>query len=102
MSALLAGIVIFLPVFALASFTGGFASAVAAGGREDHSILKNAVIGFIGWFAASVLWSLVTGEWPRELSSGLLILTFVCSIAVAWLWDRHHSRTTGSADLVAD
>jgi hypothetical protein len=37
MGALLAVIVLVLPVFVLASFTGGFASAVAAGGREDHS-----------------------------------------------------------------
>ena len=102
MGALLAGIVIVLPVFALASITGGFASAVAAGGREDHSLLTNAVIGFSGWLAASTLWSLVMGAWPRELSGGLLILIFVCSVAVAWLWDRHHSRTSGSADLVAD
>jgi hypothetical protein len=93
MGALLTVTVLVLPVFALASFTGGFASALAAGGREDHSLLTNAAIGFVGWLAASTIWSLGTGKWPSELHSGLLLLTFACSVLAAWLWDRHRSRT---------
>lgn len=70
--------------FVLASFTGGFASAIAGGGREDHSLLENAVIGFFGWLLASVIWTVATGSWPDELTVGLLALTVVCSFMIAY------------------
>jgi MFS superfamily sulfate permease-like transporter len=91
MSGLIPLMVMVVPVFVLASFTGGIASAIAAGGREEHSIFTNAGIGFLGWLAASTVWALFAGAWPTELHAGLLLLTFGCSIGVARLWDRHHS-----------
>jgi len=77
--------------FVLASFTGGLASAIAAGGREDNSLGTNALIGFLGWLLACSIWSLATGSWPEEATFGLLVLTLVCSVVVARIRD-HRQR----------
>ena len=79
--------------FLLASFTGGVASAIAAGGREDNSIFTNAAVGFLGWLAAGVIWTQAHGTWPDEMTPGLLLLTFGCSLVIAmfpeWRGRRH-------------
>jgi hypothetical protein len=80
--------------FVLASFTGGFASAIAAGGRENHSLLANAGIGLVGWLAASAIWAAVNGSWPEELTGELLVLTFVCSVVFAWMLVRRERART--------
>jgi len=87
------GIVIFAVLFVggvvlLAGFTGGVASAIVEGGREDNSLLTNAFIGFVGWLIAGFIWAQMYGAWPEELSIGFLLLTFACSIGVAWFRAR--------------
>lgn len=75
----------FLFVFA---FTGGLASAIAAGGREDHPLWQNAVIGFVGWSGAMLVWRAVTGDVPEEFQLGMALLALAISIVVARSWDR--------------
>lgn len=79
-------------VVLLAGFTGGVASAIVEGGREDNSLLTNVLIGFVGWLIAGFLWSQIYGAWPEELSIGFLLLTLACSIGVAWLRTRRSRR----------
>jgi peptidoglycan/LPS O-acetylase OafA/YrhL len=77
-----------IPAFALASFTGGFAGAIAAGGREDRSHAQNAVIGFLAWLIANAL----VGGWGEEPTARLLVLTLVAAVIIAWLDDHRKSR----------
>ena len=81
--------------FVLASFTGGFVSAVAGGGREDNSLLENAAIGFLGWLLASAIWAVSTGSWPEELTPELLALTVACAFVVALVQVRRRRRRAG-------
>ncbi|MFZ0013323.1 MAG: hypothetical protein WAL25_04325 [Acidimicrobiia bacterium] len=80
-----------IPAFAIASFTGGFAGAIAAGGQEDRSLVQNAVIGFMAWLIANAL----VGEWS-EPTARLLVLTFVLAVIIAWLDDRRQARRGAS------
>lgn len=78
--------------FLLAAFTGGFASAIVGGGREDNSIFTNACIGFLGWLMASFILAQTHGAWPEEMTGELLLLTFVCALGVAWLRNWRNRR----------
>lgn len=81
-----------------AAFTGGLASAIIGGGREDNSLLTNAFIGFIGWLIAGFIWAQTYGGWPEELSIGFLLLTLFCSIGVAWFRSKR-TRQAEKQDL---
>lgn len=85
---LIGGLVIFAPPFVICSFTGGFAGAIAAGGREDRTILQNAGIGLVGWGAAWILSTVFTGVAPEELSLSLLVLALAFSVGFAFVLDR--------------
>lgn len=76
----------------LASFTGGFASAIVGGGREDNSILSNALVGFIGWLIAGLIWTQWRGAWPEEITGEFVLLLFACTLGVAWLRSRRGRR----------
>lgn len=78
--------------FVSISFMGGFAGAVAAGGREDRSLLYNFGIGLAGATIGSGIWAAVTGEWPEELNAGAIVVSFVVSIGVAVVVNRYERR----------
>ena len=93
------GAIIYLVVvvgtgFALASFTGGMAGAIAAGGREDRSLLQNAGIGFVAWVIACLIASAPTGRWPDQMSVGLLLGTLAVAIVIAWMLDRRKKSSS--------
>lgn len=84
-------------LFVGASFTGGFAGAIAAGGREDRSIVANAGIGFVGWLAAWATTSIMSGSPPEEITLvhiGLAIFWSVVFIRLAL--DRVESSKVGA------
>ena len=86
---------IFLPIgllyFFVFSFTGGFAGAIHAGGREDRSLVANAGIGLVGWTAAALIWRMSTGVWSEEFTFGLAGLALLCSIVSVHLLERSRS-----------
>ena len=82
-----------------AAFTGGLASAIVGGGREDNSLLTNAFIGFVGWLIAGFIWAQAYGGWPEELTIGFLLLTLACSIGVAWFRTRRRHRDDAQSNL---
>jgi hypothetical protein len=87
------GAIIYLVVvvgtgFFLASFTGGMAGAIAAGGREDRSLIQNAGIGFVAWVTTCLIVSAPTGRWPDQMSVGIWLGTLAVAIVIAWLLDR--------------
>lgn len=89
--------------FVILSFVGGFAGAVAAGGREDRSLVYNFGIGLLGTVIGSGIWAATQGEWPEELTAGVLTLSFFSSIGVAVVlnWnerrrDRDHESDSGN------
>lgn len=83
--------------FVVISFLGGFASAVAAGGREDRSLLGNFAIGLAGWLGGSAVWWAMTGEWPQEISIGMIVLTFLTAVIIAVVVDRVRQRRANGA-----
>lgn len=91
----LAGLIYFV-VF---SFTGGFAGAIHARGRENRSLMANAGIGLVGWVFAAVVWLLVTGDWPTEFTLGLGLLALLASIAFLHLLARRRSTVRDSDEL---
>ena len=93
-------LLIFGGFFVALSFMGGFAGAVAAGGREDRSLPYNFGIGFLGWLAASLIWTGRTGHWPDEVSAGMIALTFVASMFVALFanWRERRQADSGGAN----
>lgn len=80
-----------LVYFVVFSFTGGFAGAIHARGREDRSLIANAGIGLIGWLAAAVIWRLATGDWPTQLTLGLGLLALLAAIVFVHLLERRKS-----------
>lgn len=92
MGVLVGAVVIGGVFFVVWSFTGGFAGAIAGGGREDRSLLANAGIGFIGWLTAAILWAIFVGEWPEEFSFGLAFLALGCSVAYLLIRRRLSER----------
>jgi hypothetical protein len=80
-----------IPLF-ITSFTGGLAGAIAARGREDRSLLANAGIGLVGWGLAWVIWRLVNGEWPEEITLGLGLLALLISVAFIHLLKKRNTR----------
>lgn len=94
---------IFVVVGTLLSFMGGFAGAIAAGGREDRSLLYNFGIGLLGLVVGSIIWAAFHGEWPEELSGPLLVISFFASIAVAlvvnWRERRRAERTRSESEV---
>jgi len=83
-------------LFVAISFMGGFAGAIAAGGREDRSLLYNFGIGLVGSLIGTGIWSGITGEVPEEVNAGALALSFVASIFVALFADWRERRRAGS------
>jgi hypothetical protein len=94
---ILAWLVIFGPfLFVGASFTGGFAGAIAGGGREDRSILDNAGIGFVGWLAAWATMAAVKGSPPEELTLAHIGLAVIWSIVfIRLVLDRERHPRVG-------
>lgn len=92
MSVLIGALFIGSVFFVVWSFTGGFAAAIAARGREDRSLLANAGIGFVGWLTAAILWAIFVGEWPDEFSFGLAFLALGCSVAYLLISRRLSER----------
>lgn len=88
--------------FFVASFTGGLAGAIQGKGREDRSLLANAGIGFVGWVAAWVLVTLVSGERPDEISIGIGLLALMCSIVFIYLLERRSRGREQSNDSTID
>jgi prepilin signal peptidase PulO-like enzyme (type II secretory pathway) len=84
-------------VFALAALTGGLAGAIAAGGREERSLLANAVIGFLGWLLAGVVIAGLSGSWPEQLTIPWLALTLLFAIAIC-TWDDRRGRRRARAE----
>ena len=86
-------------LFVYISFMGGFAGAIAAGGREDRSLLYNFGIGLAGAVIGTGIWSGITGEVPEEVNAGALALSFVVSIFVAMFanWrERRRAESEGA------
>ena len=90
------GILVFYSV--LISFMGGFAGAIAGGGREDRSIIANLGIGFVGGLVGSAIVAAREGEWPEELSGELLVLSFLASIGFALLLNLRDRRKKDPGD----
>lgn len=88
--------------FFVASFTGGLAGAIQGKGREDRSLLANAGIGLVGWVAAWVLVTLVSGEGPDEITLGIGLLALVCSIVFIGLLERRARRRAASKGSPSD
>jgi hypothetical protein len=76
------------------SFVGGFGGAIAAGGREDRSLLQNAAIGAGAWFIAYLAHLIVAGGQPFEVTIGTIVIALVAAIFIARFLDRR-ARTTG-------
>lgn len=96
------GVVILPSLFILGftlvfSYTGGFASAIAGGGREDRTLLQNAGIGLVGWLVAAAIFAAVKGRWPEEFSIGLGILALVCAVVFARLLNRRAATADPAA-----
>jgi uncharacterized membrane protein YeaQ/YmgE (transglycosylase-associated protein family) len=85
-------LLVFAGFFVATSFMGGFAGAIAAGGRENRSLLYNFVIGLAGAVIGSGFWAAVNGEWPEEMDAGVLLSSFVASIVVALLVNWYERR----------
>jgi uncharacterized membrane protein YeaQ/YmgE (transglycosylase-associated protein family) len=81
----------------LLSFMGGFAGAIAAGGREDRSLLYNFGIGLAGTVIGTAIWSAYNGGWPEEVTAGALVLSFLASIGVALVVNRLERRNAGES-----
>lgn len=87
-----------LVYFLVFSFTGGFAGAIHARGREDRSLMANAGIGLVGWAVAALVWHFATGDWPREVTLGIGLLALAASIVFVHLLERREAATSnGSA-----
>jgi len=86
-------------LFVAISFMGGFAGAIAAGGREDRSLLYNFGIGLVGSSIGTGIWAGISGEWPEEVTAEALALSFVASIVVALVanWqERRRAESEGA------
>ena len=70
------------------SFVGGFGGAIAAGGREDRSLLQNAAIGTGAWIIASLTHLVVAGGQPFEIRIGSIVVALVAAILIALVLDR--------------
>ncbi|MGB8360078.1 MAG: hypothetical protein WCE80_01605 [Acidimicrobiia bacterium] len=98
-------LLVFSGLFVAISFMGGFAGAIAAGGREDRSLLYNFGIGLFGTLIGTAMWAGISGEWPEEVTAGALALSFVASICVAFVanWrerrqaEKQHSDSQGAS-----
>ncbi len=83
-------VLLFLPVFLLYfGFFGGFGAAIAEGGREDHSLLQNALVGAMASFvigAAVPEWRLddspLAGPLPTVIGAALIWAVAIRSIPV--------------------
>jgi uncharacterized membrane protein YeaQ/YmgE (transglycosylase-associated protein family) len=95
-------LLIFAGFFLMVSFMGGFAGAIAAGGREDRSLLYNFNIGLIGSVIGTGIWSGINGEWPEEPTGGAILLSFVASIGVALVANSWEKRKTERSDSGSD
>jgi len=90
---ILALLAIYGPFFFVgASFTGGFAGAIAAGGREDRTIVANSGIGFVGWLAAWATTSILSGSPPEEITLVHVALAIFWSVVfIGLVLDREDS-----------
>jgi hypothetical protein len=77
------------------SFTGGFAGAIAAGGREDRTLLQNAAIGVAAWAVAWLVHLGLAGGAPFEISIGSGLVALVAAILINRALDRRVARITG-------
>jgi hypothetical protein len=68
------------------------AGAIAGRGREDRSLLANARIGLVGWGFAWMIWRLVNGQWPEEITLGLGLLALLISVAFIHLIEKLNTR----------
>jgi hypothetical protein len=76
------------------SFVGGFGGAIAAGGREDRSLLQNAAIGIGAWTIAYLTHLVAAGGQPFEITIGSIVIALVAATIIAWLLDRRASTTS--------
>ena len=86
-----------VPLF-ITSFTGGLAGAIAARGREDRSLLANAGIGLVGWGLAWVIWRLVNGQRPEEITLGLGLLALLISVAFIHLLEKLNTQKVAATE----
>jgi hypothetical protein len=78
-----------LPIVLFAtSFVGGFGGAIAAGGREDRSLLQNAAIGAGAWAIAFLIHLVVADGEPFELTIGSIVVALVAAVIIARILDR--------------
>jgi fucose permease len=85
-------LLVFSGFFVALSFMGGFAGAIAGGGREDRTLRYNFGIGVVGSLIGTGIWTAITGEMPEEVTAGALALSFVASICVAFVANWRERR----------
>lgn len=88
--------VLFAPLALLVtSFTGGFGGAIAAGGREDRTLLQNGAIGAGAWAVAWLVHFVIGRGKPFEINIGAGLVALVAAILIARALDRRAAQTTG-------
>ena len=70
--------------------------------KKQTELLANAGIGLVGWVAAWVLVTLVSGEGPDEITLGIGLLALVCSIVFIGLLERRARRRAASKGSPSD